>query len=129
MPHFILEYTDNIKSEAQIDELLAKVNRLLIAQGDVFPTGGIRSRAIELRHYAIADGKEDDAFAHATLKIGSGRDEATKKRVCDALFELMKSHFADLYARRYLALSLELVELNEAATYKHNNIHARFKKG
>jgi 5-carboxymethyl-2-hydroxymuconate isomerase len=63
-----------------------------------------------------------------TLKIGAGRDEAVKKRVCDALFEVVKQHFAALYAKRYLALSMELVEFNEAGTWKQNNIHAKFKK-
>lgn len=128
MPHFIVEYTDNIKSEADIPGLLEKVHGVLVARSDLFPIGGIRSRAIELHHYRVADGAEDDAFVHALLKIGAGRSEADKKAVCDALFAVMKAHFADLFARRYLALSLELVEFSEGGTYKHNNIHARFRK-
>jgi len=128
MPHFIVEYTDNLEPLADIPALLEKVNALLIGQAGVFPTGGIRSRAIPLKHYRIADGMEDDGFVHAVLKIGAGRDEAVKQRVCDALFEVIKTHFAELYAKRYLALSMELVEFAEGSTYKHNNIHARFKK-
>ncbi len=76
----------------------------------------------------MADGEEDYAFVHITLKIGAGRPEAAKKAACDALFEAVKAHFAELYARRYLALSMELVEFNEGGSYKHNNVHARFKK-
>lgn len=128
MPHFIVEYTDNIKAEADIPGLLKKANEVLIAQGGVFPIGGIRSRAVELKHYRMADGEADYAFVHATLKIGAGRDEAVKKRACDALFDMIKDHFAALYAKRYLALSMELVEFNEGGSYKHNNVHARFKK-
>jgi 5-carboxymethyl-2-hydroxymuconate isomerase len=128
MPHFFLEYTSNIKAEARIPELLTKVNRVLMAQGGVFPTGGIRSRAIELTDYAIADGAADYAFVHASLKIGSGRSQAEKKKACDELFAMMEEHFADLFARRYLALSMEFGEFSEGGTYKHNNLHARFKK-
>ncbi len=51
-----------------------------------------------------------------------------KNKVCDELFAAIKDHFADLFAKRYLALSLELNEFSEGGTYKHNNIHARFKK-
>lgn len=127
MPHFVVEYTSNIKAEARIPELLAKVNQLLMAQNGVFPTGGIRSRAIELHDYRIADGLADDAFVHATLKIGAGRTEIEKTKVGAELFAAIKQHFAELYAKRYLALSLELEELSESGTYKHNNIHARFK--
>ena len=31
MPHFIVEYTSNIKAEARIPKLLAKANEILIA--------------------------------------------------------------------------------------------------
>ncbi|WP_042350521.1 5-carboxymethyl-2-hydroxymuconate Delta-isomerase [Bacillus massiliigorillae] len=128
MPHFIVEYTDNIKDDARIDELLRKVNEILISYSPIFPVGGIRSRAIELQHYYIADGSEDDAFVHATLKIGAGRSESDKKAVCDELFNMIQDHFSDLFNKRYLALSLELYEFSEAGTYKKNNIHKRYNK-
>jgi 5-carboxymethyl-2-hydroxymuconate isomerase len=129
MPQFIVEYTDNIKAEARIPELLKKVNETIIGQeGGIFPPGGTRSRAIELKDYRMADGAEDYAFVHATFKIGAGRTEAQKKRVCDDLFDMIKAHFAALFAKRYLALSMELYEYDERGTYKHNNVHARFKK-
>ncbi|WP_433748489.1 5-carboxymethyl-2-hydroxymuconate Delta-isomerase [Falsibacillus pallidus] len=126
MPHFILEYTDNLKEEGNIPELLGKVNAYLMERGDVFPIGGIRSRAIELKDYRIADGKEDDAFVHAMLKIGTGRTKEEKQSVGDELFRIMKEHFADLYEKRYLALSFEIAEFTNG-TYKQNNIHKRFK--
>lgn len=128
MPHFIVEYTDNIKKEADIPNLLKKVNDVLICRSHLFPTGGIRSRAIELQDYRVADGAEDDAFVHAIVKIGAGRSAEHKKETCDELFEVIKDHFADLFTSRYLALSMELIEFSEEGTYKYNNIHKRFKK-
>jgi 5-carboxymethyl-2-hydroxymuconate isomerase len=127
MPHFIVEYTANLEAEGDLPGLLRKINEAMIGQGGVFPIGGIRSRAIRLDCYRMADGAADYAFVHATLKIGAGRDEATRQRAGDALFAVMQAHFAALYERRYLALSLELVEFSEAGTWKHNNVHARFK--
>jgi 5-carboxymethyl-2-hydroxymuconate isomerase len=41
----------------------------------------------------------------------------------------MKAHFAAHYERMGLALSLEVGEFSEAGTWKHNNLHARFRKG
>ena len=128
MPHLIVEYTANLEREGDLPGLLRKANEALIAQDGVFPIGGIRSRAVKLDCYRMADGAEDYAFVHATLKIGAGRDEATKARVGDALFAVIKQHFAALYEKRYLALSLEIAEFSEAGTWKHNNVHARFKK-
>jgi len=128
MPHFIVEYTDNLAAAGDIPGLLRKANAVLMAQGGVFPTGAIRSRAIALTEYCVADGAHDDAFVHATLKIGAGRPPAIREKACEALFAMMKDHFADLYARRPLALSMELYEFDEAGTWKHNNIHAGYRK-
>ena len=127
MAHFIVEYTSNLAAEADIPALLRKANEALIAQ-QVYPIGGIRSRAIELSDWRMADGAADYAFVHGTLKIGAGRSREIRQRTGDALFDVMKAHFADLYARRYLALSLEIYEFDEAGTWKHNNVHARFRK-
>lgn len=97
MPHFIVEYTANLGEEADIRGLLEKVHRVLIKRRDSFPIGGIRSRAIRLDEYYVADGAEDDAFVHATLKIGAGRPEQVKKEVGAELFAVMKDHFAPLF--------------------------------
>lgn len=128
MPHLIYEYTDNLKAEGDIPGLLRKTNQVVIAQGGVFPIGGIRARAICLTDYCVADGSADDAFVHLTFKMGAGRTPEEKQKVGDELFAMLKEHFAELFARRGLALSMEIVEFSEAGTWKHNNIHARFKK-
>ncbi len=127
MPHLIYEYTDNLLPEADIPALLQKSNQVLIAQGGVLPIGGIRSRAIRLSEYCVADGTVDDAFVHAVLKIGAGRSDEVKKKIGDDLFKMISEHFADITKRRTLALSLEIVEFSEAGTWKQNNIHARYR--
>lgn len=128
MPHLIYEYTDNLGAEADIPGLLKKSNQVLIDQGGVYPTGGIRSRAIRLTDYCVADGTVDDAFVHATLKIGAGRSEEAKKKTGDDLFKMITEHFAAIFEKRTLALSLEIVEFSEAGTWKKNNIHVRYRK-
>lgn len=127
MPHITVEYTDNIADEAEINALLKKINETLIAANSVFPTGGLRARAIKLTDYFIADGSADDAFVHVTLKIASGRSDEVKKQVCDKLFQMIEAHFAALFQNHYLALSMELYEFGEGGTYKKNNIHERYK--
>jgi 5-carboxymethyl-2-hydroxymuconate isomerase len=127
MPHFVVEYTDNLGEEARIPELLTKANRVLMDQGGVFPPGGIRSRAIRITEYAIADQAADYAFVHGRLTIGAGRSEEVRRRVGDQLFALLKEHFADVFQRRPLALSFELAEFGDEGTWKHNNLHGRFR--
>ncbi|AFT71562.1 5-carboxymethyl-2-hydroxymuconate isomerase [Alloalcanivorax dieselolei B5] len=127
MPHFIAEYSGNLESEADFDGLFANVHKVLGNSG-VFPLGGIRSRAIRHDTWRIADGQHDYAFVHMTLKVGSGRDLATRKQVAETLFETIKAHFAPLQEKRLLAVSFEMTELNPDLNFKHNNIHA-FLKG
>ena len=126
MPHFIAECTDNIREQADLPGLFAKVNEALAATG-IFPLGGIRSRAHWLDTWQMADGKHDYAFVHMTLKIGAGRSLESREAVGEMLFALIQTHFAALMAERYLALSFELDELHPTLNYKQNNVHALFK--
>ncbi len=130
MPHLIYEITDNLDTaEADIQGLLQKSNQVLIDQGGVFPTGGIRSRVIWLKDYCVADGAQpSDAFVHATLKIGAGRSDEAKKKTGDELFALLSEHFAACFERHGVALSMEIAEFSDAGTWKKNNIHPRYKK-
>lgn len=131
MPHLRVEYSANLDATGRIDVLCMELARCLDAQRDgarkIFPTGGIRVRALRCDHYCIADGTLDAAFVHASLTIGRGRSEAERRAAGDALLDVLKTHFADAYAQRGLALSVEINEFNELGTWKQNNLHARLK--
>jgi 5-carboxymethyl-2-hydroxymuconate isomerase len=131
MPHLTLEYSANLRDGADMDALCRRLGACLCAQQAdgkaVYPTGGVRVRALAAEDYYIADGAPDAAFVHATLKIGAGRSDAVRKMTGDTLFEVMKSHFAALLEQHGLALSLEINEFSEGGSWKHNNLHARFR--
>ena len=131
MPHIIVEYTDSLAGATDIPALLRALN--MAARGikdeqgkQVYQTGAIRSRAIKLEEWCVADDEDDYAFVHVTVKIAGGRSAVVEKATADALFEVVKAHFAAFYEKRYLALSLELFKF-EQDTLKLNNIHAKFK--
>jgi 5-carboxymethyl-2-hydroxymuconate isomerase len=128
-----LEYSANLRDAGRFDELCRKLARcmteLRVEGAAVFPPGGVRVRAIACEEYCIGDGTAGDAgFVHAVLKIGAGRSDAAKRATSSGLFDIMKMHFAEHFARQGLALSLELNEFSEAGTLKQNNLHARFKR-
>ncbi|CAB3675536.1 5-carboxymethyl-2-hydroxymuconate Delta-isomerase [Paraburkholderia rhynchosiae] len=131
MPHLTLEYSANLANTESIGRLCNALAQCLHEQRDneqrVYPTGGIRVRALRCEQYCIADGRADAAFLHANLKIAAGRSDATKKATGDALFALIKQHFAAEFEQSGLALSLEINEFSVAGTWKHNNLHARLK--
>ena len=72
MPHFIVEYSANLESAADIKGLVAAVHKAAIQTG-VFPLKGTRTRAARREVYEIADGHADNAFVHVTARIGRGR--------------------------------------------------------
>ncbi|MGS6576395.1 5-carboxymethyl-2-hydroxymuconate delta-isomerase, partial [Enterobacter hormaechei] len=51
----------------------------------------------------------------------------SREEVGEMLFALIKTHFAELMAGRYLALSYAMEELDPTLNYKQNNVHALFK--
>lgn len=129
MPHLTIDHSGNLSATGDFAGLCRKLAACLIEQRadgkPVYPPGGVRVRAFAADAWCIADGSLDAAYVHAGLKIGAGRSEATKRATGDALFALMKAHFAGHYQRSGLALSLEIEEFGEAGTWKHNNLHAR----
>lgn len=133
MSHMTLEYSANLRADGRFGALCRQLAQymtgLRVEGAAVFPPGGVRVRAIPCEEYCIADGTLSEAgFVHAILKIGAGRSDAAKRAACTGLFDIMKAHFSEQYAKQGLALSLELNEFSEAGTLKHNNLHPHFKK-
>lgn len=120
MPHFTVEYTPNIRSHADIPGLLEKAAKI-IARQQVFPLAGIRAKALEVSDYYIADGDPAYAFVNATFKIGVGRSQVIKDKVCTELFSMLKEHFSERCSDRHVGLWMELVET--PAGWKHNDLH------
>ncbi len=131
MPHLSVEYSANLDTGGRIGELCQTLARIIDRQfeGDnkVFPTGGIRVRALRCEHYCIADGTLDAAFVHANFRIGRGRSEAARRAVGEALLAALSRHFSGPHARSGLALSVEVNEFNELGTWKQNDLHALLK--
>lgn len=126
MPHIIIEYTANVEADARITELMRVLSDVLIQHADVFPPGGVRTRALRLEQYRMADGAGDGAFIHVAFRIKAGRPKAVTGPICAELFGALRAHLADVFARRYLGLTLELTEFDTHGFHVENNMHSRF---
>ena len=127
MPHFILEYSANLKDELSLDELFKTLHETAMETG-VFPLGGIRFRAVRCDDYLIADADPDNAFVHLTAKIGRRRDPDVRPDVAEKIFDSLVEYLDDLYKARPLAVSFELTELTPGLSFRKNNIHERIKQ-
>jgi 5-carboxymethyl-2-hydroxymuconate isomerase len=86
MPHLVIEITNNITLDQP--KLLASANAALLATGE-FKEPDIKSRCIVLQSYRQGTEQRRDGFIHATLSILSGRSDATKKAVAEAVRDVI----------------------------------------
>lgn len=122
MPHITLECSANLAGRVDLDALVRAVHEAALGTG-VFPVGGTRTRLAVRERYRIADGDPANAFVHAVLRIGAGRDAATKHAAAGHVFAALCQALAEAYAAGPLAISLEVEEIDPALSFKQNNLH------
>ncbi len=127
MPNIVVEYTDNIRAEADIPGLLKAIADTVQAAGmGAFPLAAVRIRAIELKDYVIADGKPEYAFVNITVRVARGRPEEDKVRTFGAVWEAVKTHLDPVDKSRVLAISMDVEEFGDRLAYKQNRLHELF---
>jgi 5-carboxymethyl-2-hydroxymuconate isomerase len=126
MPHFTIEYSATIEPSVDIAAVCEVVRKAAVETG-IFPLGGIRVRAIRCEHFAIADGRRDLGFLDVLLRIGEGRDLATRKKAGDHIFKALSDHFDPYFAKAGFALSFDIQINDKETSWKRNNIHELLK--
>ena len=126
MPHFTIEYSANLDGRIDMAGVVEVVRRAAVESG-IFPLGGIRVRAIRCEHYAIADGRANYGFLDMLLRLGEGRDLATRKRAGEHIFKALSAYLDPVFAQGKFALSFDM-QINDKETgWKRNNIHDALK--
>ena len=148
MPHLVILYTGQLDTETNMKVLCRDLADAMLTVVDeagkqVFPTGGARVLAYPAPHYAVADGgaagrkaaqfdshpnggSEDYAFVYLNVRMGKGRSKATQKRAGDMLVEVTKQHFAEIFAKRHIGITLQIDVGPEVFDHKHSNVHPLF---
>ena len=123
MPHFTIEYSANLDGRVDMGAVVELVRKEAVATG-IFPLGGIRVRAIKCEHYAIADGRNNFGFLDMVLRLGEGRDLATRKKAGEHIFQALSAHLDPVFANGKFALSFDMQINDKETSWKRNNIHA-----
>ncbi len=126
MPHFTIEYSANLDGRVDMAEVVEVVRKAAVEAG-IFPLGGIRVRAIRCEHYAIADGNPNHAFLDMVLRLGEGRDLATRKKAGEHVFKALSTHLDPVFAKMKFALSFDMQINDKDTSFKRNNIHEALK--
>jgi 5-carboxymethyl-2-hydroxymuconate isomerase len=126
MPHFTIEYSANLDARVDMAEVVEVVRKAAVETG-IFPLGGIRVRAVRCEHYAIADGNPRLGFLAMVLRLGEGRDLATRKKAGEHIFKALSAHLDPVFAETKFALSFDMQINDKDTSWKRNNIHDALK--
>jgi len=126
MPHFTIEYSANLDGRVDIGAVVELVRRAAAETG-IFPLGGIRVRAVRCEHYAIADGSRNFGLLDMVLRLGEGRDLATRKRAGEHIFKALSAYLDPVFANGKFALSFDMQINDKETSWKRNNIHEALK--
>ncbi|MBN9005174.1 MAG: 5-carboxymethyl-2-hydroxymuconate Delta-isomerase [Rhizobiales bacterium] len=126
MPHFTIEYSANIEPRVDMAAVVEVVRRAAVETG-IFPLGGIRVRALRCEHYAIADGDPSFGFLDMVLRLGEGRDLATRQKAGEHIFKALSAHLDPVFAGSKFALSFDMQINDKNTSWKRNNIHEALK--
>jgi len=126
MPHFTIEYSANLDRHVDMGAVVELVRKAAVETG-IFPLGGIRVRAVRCEHYAIADGQKNLSFLDMVLRLGEGRDLATRKKAGEHIFKVLSAHLDPVFAKEKFALSFDMQINDKETSWKRNNIHEALK--
>jgi len=126
MPHFTIEYSGNLDRHVDVGAVVELVRKAAVETG-IFPLGGIRIRAVRCEHYAIADGQKSFSFLDMVLRLGEGRDLATRKKAGEHIFKALSAHLDPVFANQKFALSFDMQINDKETSWKRNNIHEALK--
>ena len=122
MPHIIIEHSP---LPLDMDALNARLHAAAMGM-DALPTGGLRVRNHPVAIARTGDGREDAGFIYVTVRLGKGRDEATREAIGETLMAELTDFASDHFAAHPLSLGLEVEEI-AGRTWKQNNIHSILK--
>jgi 5-carboxymethyl-2-hydroxymuconate isomerase len=126
MPHFTLEYSANLDGRVDLARVVELVRKAAVETG-IFPLGGIRVRAVRCEQFAIADGQPHFGFLDMVLRLGEGRDLATRQKAGEHIFKALSSYLDPVFAGSKFALSFDMQINDKETSWKRNNIHDALK--
>jgi len=117
MPHFILEYSNNILEEIKPHDVFQNLHQILVENGP-FNLCDIKSRAVKHQDFYVSDGHESNAFVHLTLSIFKGRALDVRQAIGEMLLEFLKNQFARSYRELRCSITVDIKEINTDTYFK-----------
>ena len=121
MPHLTIDYAPILEAEVDIPALCDALRVAMIETG-VFPMAGVRVRAFAANHVAIADGDPQHSYIDISIRLRAGRTLEARKAATAHVFAAAEAFLAPVMARRSLALSFEMRDIDPELSPKTGSI-------
>lgn len=115
MPQIAIEYSANLTGAFDARALAREVHRLIPVTVDT-DLGNCKTRLVAHDDYLIGDGSPEEAMVHVDLRILSGRSDAQKKALGEAVLEAALGCIGDHKLR--IQVTVEVRELDRANYHK-----------
>jgi 5-carboxymethyl-2-hydroxymuconate isomerase len=125
MPHIIVEYSGNLDNALDVPGLLNALHQAMIETG-VADTAAIRTRAIRLEHFCIADRDPNNGFVQITVRMREGRPKEAYQKVGESLMAAAEKSLERAFASHPLQLALEIHEITQL-TFRKNTVRGKEK--
>jgi len=116
MPHLTLEYSSDLPAEVASEALLLELHGIIAREGGI-PIANCKSRAVELRRFAVGDGSGDEGFVHLDVAYLEGRGDDVRRRIGEALLEELVAAYEG--SERALQITVELRDIRSNGYFKH----------
>ena len=126
MPHFMIDYSGNLETDVDIQELCENL-RETAAGLSCFPMAGVRVRATRVDYYAIADGNPDHGFIDISVRLRAGRPDDVKQDAVSRLFDVVQDYLAPAFEKRSIAVSMEMRDIDPDLSPKSGTIRKYLK--
>lgn len=124
MPHIIIEYSENVAAQHNIQALVDHLHAAALDHG--LPTlDSLRTRAVAREHYRIADGDPHHAFVAITARIGPGRSAEVKMGFLETLIDRAEQTMERDRSTLAIAFSAEIQEIDPDFRINRNHVRER----
>jgi len=118
MPHLTIEYTRNLRQNAQFDGLFARLHAALAELGGI-KQANCKSRAVELDQFHVGEGAANAAFVHADVRFLEGRSAEVKQGIGRAILAILRDGFPGPADVRDLQITVEIRDIQRSMYFKH----------
>jgi len=128
MPHLTLDYAPCLGAEVDMPALCETLRQAMVETG-IFPMAGVRVRAFAATHVAMADGDPQHAYIDMSIRLRGGRPLEARRAAVAHIFAAAEAFLAPVMARRSLALSMEMRDIDPDLSPRTGSVRDFKKEG